>query len=99
MARKQTRTAFILSFATSIPAKDVVVAAKKQGWKLSEKYVYNVRSSHRKGRTKAGRAAVARGTPKQTASVSSDRVHTAIAELGSALAELVLQDVKSRFGI
>ena len=62
------KSAFVRGLATSMSAKDVVDKAKAAGITLSEKYVYNVRASHRT----RGASAPKRGPgrpPKATSTV------------------------------
>lgn len=50
MPRKNSKTAFVLSFATDTSAKAVVAAGKTKGIALTEAYVYGIRSrAKRKG--------------------------------------------------
>lgn len=103
--RKGSKTAFVLGLAHSMPAKDVVAKAAAQGMKLSEKYVYNVRSSHRSGpakRPSPGRPAK-RGRPARVRAQAGDgnlesRLRSAIAELGLARARQVFDEVSAAFG-
>lgn len=88
-----------------MPAKDVVAKAASQGMKLSEKYVYNVRSSHRSGpatRPGPGRPAK-RGRPARARASASNgnlevRLRGAIAELGLARAREIFDEVSAAFG-
>lgn len=77
-------------------ARDIVAAAKKKGIKLSERYVYVIRSSDR-AKAQAGGSRGGRGSrPGKNGAETSLR--QAIAELGLARARQVLAEVESRFG-
>ena len=57
------KSAFVRGLAASMPAKEVVAAAKAAGISLNDKYVYNIRAAHRakkKSGPKSAPAATAR---------------------------------------
>lgn len=72
------------------PAKEIVATAKKKGFKLTERYVYVIRSADKAKRrghvaTKVGGRAEA-------------DMRRAVAELGLARSRQVLADVERAFG-
>lgn len=86
------KTAFVRSLPTSLTAKEVVSKAKDAGITLTEKYVYNVRSSSNAGtpvKRKPGRppGSVNRA-PTRTA---EDLLQAAAAEIGLSRAISLLQ--------
>jgi hypothetical protein len=72
------------------PAKEVVAAAAKQGMKLTERYVYVIRSAD-KAKARRGRAA-----PAGRRGAEGD-LRKAIAELGLSRARQVLAEVEAAF--
>ncbi len=56
-----SKTAFVLSLPQDLPAADVVKKAAEKGIKISDKYVYTIRSSKRRRSAGANGAPVARG--------------------------------------
>lgn len=90
------KSEFVRSIALDKPAKDVVAAAKKAGIRLTERYVYVIRSSdkakaRKQGITRSGRGGRANGG-------AEGDLRRAIAELGLTQARRVLQDVEAAFG-
>lgn len=61
---KQTKTSFVLSFPSDVPAKEVVAAGAAQGISLSEKGVYKTRYLSRNKAPKAAKKAPAKAAPK-----------------------------------
>ena len=51
-----SKTEFVLGLPRELSAKDVVVKAKEKGLKLSEAYVYKIRSASKGGSSKGGSA-------------------------------------------
>ena len=90
----QSKTAFVLSQSSSMPAKEVAEKAKKAGMVISDKYVYVVRSNaRRKGRAKRGRPALVPLAP----TTPSEREFRRLAlELGVRKAEALLSDTKKK---
>lgn len=88
------KSEFVRQMPPGTPAKDVVAAAKKQGIKLTERYVYVIRSSD-KAKAKRGkgpgRVAGRRGGDAETA------LRSAIAELGLSRARQVMAEVERAF--
>lgn len=110
MARKGSKTAFILNLPADMPAKDAVAKAAAAGIKVTDRYVYNVRSAHRGQPAKAKRgpgrppkAATGRRAgqaPGARLSRGGDleaRLRGAIAELGLARSRAVFDDVVAAF--
>jgi hypothetical protein len=85
-------------FVRSMPdakASDVVAAAKKKGIKLSDRYVYVIRSSDK---AKARRTGVTGPRGRRAgAGTAEAQLRHAIAELGLAAARRILADVESSF--
>jgi hypothetical protein len=77
----------------STPAKEVVAAAAKQGMKLTERYVYVIRSADK---AKGRRGAPAPG--RRAGGGAEANLRRAIAELGLARARAVLAEVERAFG-
>lgn len=106
--RKGSKTAFILGLPANMPAKDAVAKAAAAGMKVTEKYVYNIRSMNR-GKAKRGpgrpprsaapRAAKrGRGRPRAAGGDLESQLRGAIAELGLARARAVFEEVSAAFG-
>jgi hypothetical protein len=90
------KSEFVRSMPSNAPAKDVVVAAKKTGIRLTERYVYVIRSSdkaraRKHGSTRSGRSGRSNGGAEAD-------LRRAIAELGLTQARQVLADVEAAFG-
>jgi hypothetical protein len=64
-AKTPSKTAFVLSLPMTSPAKDVIAKGKAAGLKLSEAYIYSIRS---KAKGRAGKPAARRGRPPKSAS-------------------------------
>ena len=100
--RKNSKTAFILGLPHSMPAAEVVARAKKAGMKLSDKYVYNIRSAHRTGKKQYSsmqrRSAAPRAESiRRAAPAPQDDVHELrrlIAETGLIRARQVLAELE-----
>lgn len=102
------KAAFIRSMPTTMTAREVVAEAAKQGLKITEGHVYNLRSGKkpRNGSTTAmvtnGGVTFKRGPgrPRKAVSDGSTReseLRRAIAELGLARARAVFAEVESAF--
>jgi hypothetical protein len=92
------KAAFVRSVARETPAKEVVAQAAKKGVKLTENYVYTVRSSS--GATKAakGKPGPKPGRGKASAgemSAAEAQLRDAIADLGLVTAARILESVKA----
>jgi hypothetical protein len=93
---KMNKSDFVRSMGKT-PAKEVVAAAAKQGMKLTDRYVYVIRSADKaKGRV-GGSAGRGRGA-KATGSGAETELRRAIAELGLGRARQVLREVEAAFG-
>jgi hypothetical protein len=78
----------------STPAKEVVAAAAKRGMKLTERYVYVIRSADKaKRRLHGGPAPRAAGVGRG----ADAALRRAIAELGLSRARQVLAEVERQF--
>jgi hypothetical protein len=64
---KTSKTAFVLSLPMTSPAKDVISKGRAAGLKLSEAYIYSIRS---KAKGREGKPAARRGRPPKAASQS-----------------------------
>ncbi len=97
------KSAFVRSLPASMPAAEVVDAAKKKGMTLTTGLVYNLRSAAKKStpkKTKAGSKAAARkGRASTTARLGSAEIQlrNAIAALGITKTEEILGAVKAAF--
>jgi hypothetical protein len=101
---KMSKSDFVRSMPGSTPAKEVVDAAAKQGMKLDEKYVYNIRSADRQ----RGRAPGAPGRPARRGPAPrvgragggglEEQLRKIVAELGLARARDVFSQVEAAFG-
>ena len=79
------------------PAKEVVAAAAKKGMKLTERYVYVIRSADKaKARRGRGAGVGRRGRGAGGAGAEAD-LRRAIAELGLSRARQVIAEVESAF--
>jgi hypothetical protein len=101
-AKTPSKTAFVLSLPMTAPAKDVIAKGKASGLKLSEAYIYSIRS---KAKGRAGKPAARRGRPPKSASagVASassnglERQFLNLAlDLGLSRAEGLLSDLRSK---
>ena len=90
---KITKSDFVRKMANT-PAKEVVAAAAKAGMKLTERYVYVIRSADKA----KGRRGVGGGRRAAGGGASEVALRNAIAELGLARARQVLADVEHAFG-
>ncbi len=88
------KSEFVRNMAPGTPAKDVVNAAKKRGIKLTERYVYVIRSSDK---AKARRRGPGRVGKRSGAGAEQDS-RLAIAELGLARARQIMAEVEAAFG-
>lgn len=97
--KAQSKTAFVLSLAPSMPAKEVLAKAQAAGLKLSEKYVYVIRSKAKASGGRKGRRGRRPGSAPQVTALpgASDARFAALAlELGLAKAEAILRNVRSK---
>lgn len=88
MKKQINKSDFVRAFKPGTPAKDIVAAAKKKGIKLSDRYVYVIRSADKtKGRRKS----------TKTNGNADSTLRSAIAELGLTRAREVLAEVERAF--
>jgi hypothetical protein len=90
---KQTASDFV-RHKPGMAAKEIVALAKQAGIKLSERYVYVIRSSDRS----RGRLGAHQGWGRDSGRAAETSLRRAIAELGLVRARQVLADVESAFG-
>lgn len=76
------KAAFVRGLPRETPAKEVVAQAAKKGLKLSENYVYTIRS--------AGTSKGKKGKPGRKGKAGSDGMTPAEAQLRNAIADLGL---------
>lgn len=96
--RKLTKSDFVRSLPSDLPAKEVVLAANKQGIRgLTERYVYVIRSSD-KARVRSGRPPAGEGRTRRRATGGSEAaLRRAIAELGLTAAREIFREVEKAF--
>jgi hypothetical protein len=98
--KKINKSDFVRSFEDGTPAKVIVVQAAKKGIKLTERYVYVIRSADkaksRNGKVPGVFARVTYGKRKPSSDASALR--QAIAEVGLAEARRVLAECERAFG-
>jgi hypothetical protein len=109
-AKPPSKTGFVLGLAKDMPASEVVAKAKAAGIKLTDRYVYVIRS---KAKGRAGKPAGRRGRPPKVAgakrgpkpgrkagAVSATALGTAFLEmaldLGLARAEALLLSLRAK---
>src|SRR5262245_61654319 len=91
-----TKSDFVRSLPAGTPAKEVAARAAKHGMKISEKYVYVIRSNdkaHAGGSRSRGR----RGRATGASAGSEAQLRKTIAELGLSRARKVFQEVEAAF--
>jgi len=95
-AKKQSKTAFVLSLPHNMPAKEVVAKAKAAGLTITAGYAYEIRSAaNRKG--KKGKLAGA--TRRANGGGSSESTfRSLVVDLGLARARSLLSEVERRLG-
>lgn len=94
-----SKTAFVLGLPADMAAKDVVVEAAKKGIKLTDRYVYVIRSNANakaRGGWKSRVTKGGRGRRRSSGGAEAE-LRRAIAELGLARAREVLAQVESAF--
>lgn len=100
--KPQTKTAYVLGFPHSVPAKDVVVKGKAAGVALTDKLVWAIRSDAKK--KKGARKSKARHTTttprssgmRVSARVAEDVLRAAAHVLGLARASEILDEEQRR---
>lgn len=95
---KQTAKGFVLSLPPSLNAKEVVEKAKGAGVKVSEAYVYVIRSQAAKG-PKAAKRSAKRATKRSDYVATSEdgALRKAIARIGIDRARAILAEVETAF--
>jgi hypothetical protein len=96
--KPQNKTAFVLSLSPTMPAKEVLAKARVAGLKLSEKYVYVIRSKAKAGGKRNGRGRGSGRPPKAAAHAGTMDSHFAslLLDLGLERAEAILRNVRSK---
>lgn len=95
-ARKLTKTDFVRSMGDA-KASDIVAAAKKKGMKLSERYVYVIRSNDN-ARGRGSAPATGRGGRGRRAGGDAEaQLRQAIGEIGLTAARRVFDEVERAF--
>lgn len=102
-AKKKTKSAFgakaafVRSVAHDVPAKQVVAQAAKKGLKLSENYVYTIRSSSgsKAPQDKRGSKPGRKAARSSGMSAAEAQLRDAIADLGLVAATRILEGVKA----
>jgi len=94
-----TKSDFVRSLPGNTPAKDVVERAAKQGMKISEKYVYVIRSNDKAHAAGGGRGRRGgRGRKVRAGGGGGEsQLRRAIAELGLARARQLFHEVEAAF--
>lgn len=98
--RKPTvnKSEFVRSMGPEMRASDVVEAAKKKGIKLTDRYVYVIRSADKAKARKKGLPVVGGRRGRRTSSGGSEaEMRRAIAELGLSASRQILRDVEAAF--
>lgn len=96
--KAQSKTAFVLSLPPTMSAKDVLSKAKAAGLKLSEKYVYVIRSKAKAGGKRKGRGRGRRpASSVATLGGAIDaRFSTLVLDIGLARAETILKNLRAK---
>lgn len=89
-ARRVSKTEFVLSLPEALPAADVVARALQAGLVMREKYVYNVRATHR---ARAG-GSPARGR-RSIAALEAQFIELAL-DIGFARAEELFAEIRAK---
>jgi hypothetical protein len=97
LAKGMSKAAFVRSFPTITPAKEVVAKAKSQGIQLTDAYVYNVRATSKVVKKSAAKKKRSRTNTKVARAGSpEERLRAAAAELGLARAISLLRAEHAR---
>jgi hypothetical protein len=95
-ARKLTKTDFVRSMGDA-KASDIVAAAKKKGMKLSERYVYVIRSNDN-ARGRGGAVGSGRGARGSRGGGNAEAaLRQAIADIGLVAARRIFDEVERAF--
>lgn len=98
MATRKARISksdFVRSMANT-PAQAVVAAAKKKGLKISDRYVYAVRSKDKSGAKKPTRKGAQRAVRQSSAGLDA-QLRQAIAQLGLVRSREIFSEVERAF--
>jgi len=95
-AKKPNKSAFVRSLPQATSAKEVVAKAKAAGMKISEAYVYAIRSS---SRARAGKAPGVVGRPRGSGSRAAEGASTASTAAGARGAEATFRKLVLDLGI
>lgn len=90
-ARPVSKTEFVLSLPEDLPAAEVVARAAQAGLPMREKYVYNVRATHRARRG----ASPARGGRRSVAALEAQFIDLAL-DIGFARAEELFAEIRAK---
>jgi hypothetical protein len=97
--KPQSKTAFVLSLPPTLSAKEVLAKGKAAGLKLSEKYVYVIRSKAKAGGKRKGRRpGKGKGTPSVAglAGAIDARFATLVLDIGLARADAILKNLRAK---
>lgn len=93
------KAAFVRSVPRATPAKEVVAQAAKKGVKLTENYVYTVRSSSGASKPSKGKPGPKPGRKSKTLATgmtpAEAQLRDAIADLGLVKSTEILESVKA----
>jgi len=89
MAKKPSKTAFVRALPHTVSAKDVVAKAKAAGFKISEAYVYTIRSTTKRKGNGRSKTVPPSGSPEVT-------FRTLVLQLGVVRARALLSDVEAK---
>ena len=90
--KPQTKTAFVLSHPKDMPAKEIVAKGKAAGVKLTDAFVYAIRSAAKR---KAHKGAPKHAAPRKRAITRSTNGH----KVGGHAAEELLKAVAAELGL
>lgn len=99
MKKKINKTAFVLDLGNDMSAADVIARAKKAGFKITDRYVYSVRSKAKMQKAN-GQPRRGLGRPPKSASNSHSRTTAEqqftdlILDIGLARATKLLENVR-----
>jgi hypothetical protein len=100
-AKKSTKSAFgakaafVRGVARDVPAKDVVAQAAKKGLKLTENYVYTIRSASSASKAKKAAKPGRKLGASSGMSAAEAQLRDAIADLGLVTATRILESVRA----
>ena len=102
-AAPPSKASFIRSLSASASVKDVVAAAAKRGWKIKERYVYEVRAATKHKRPepaalRGGAGPHPQATPSSAGSASETTFRKLVLDLGLARSKALLGEVEKKLG-